>query len=66
MTLNVFIYYTDGHKDYCFGCAVKEVIQNPHKKMDVEARDHSFESNDMRSDPECCKCYKRAEHQVIA
>ncbi len=64
MNINVFLYFTDGEWDYCFSCAVKEAVDG--WDIDIEARDHSFEGTDMRSDIECCKCHKRAEYHVIA
>ena len=66
MDIDIFVYYTDGEHDFCFGCAVKEIIKRPGKEIDVEVRDHSYDGCDMRSDPECYICSRRAEHHVIA
>ena len=66
MNIDIFIYYTDGKYDFCFGCAVREIMENKDKVIDVEARDHSYDGCDMRSDPKCHACGKSTEHHIIA
>lgn len=61
MDIDIFIYFTNGRSDFCFSCAIKEMMKRPDSDMSIKVQVCQL----VGMAPKCCICGKWEERHHI-